>query len=83
MPNVEYFAPWFRSEALQRTMPYEMWTTLSPHAQRISRYVVGLPGEPVVGAGFHHPRRAVREQHVADQLAAMGEPAATEHLRRL
>lgn len=83
MPNVEYFAPWFRSEALQRTMPYEMWTTLSAHAQRISRYVVGLPGEPVVGAGFHHPRRVAREQRVAEELAAMGEPAATAYLRRL
>lgn len=83
MPNVEYFAPWFRSEAVQRTMSYDRWQTLTPHAQRISRYVVGLPGERVVGEGFHHPRRAVREQFVADELAAMGEPAATEYLRRL
>lgn len=82
MPNVEYFAPWFRSEAVQRSMSYDTWRTLTPHAQRIARYVVGLPGEPVVGEGFHHPRRAVREQRCADELAAMGEPAATEYLRR-
>ena len=24
-PNIEYFAPWFRSEALMRSMPYEQW----------------------------------------------------------
>jgi Phytanoyl-CoA dioxygenase (PhyH) len=83
MPNVEYFAPWFRSEAVQRTMSFERWQTLTPHAQRISRYVVGLPGERVVGEGFHHPRRAAREERVAEELAAMGEPAATEYLRRL
>jgi hypothetical protein len=82
MPNVEYLAPWFRSEALQRSMSYETWRTLTPHAQRLARYVVAFPGEPVVGEGFHHPRRAVREQRVADDLAAMGEPAATEYLRR-
>lgn len=83
MPNVEYFAPWFRSEAVQRSMSYETWRTLTPHAQRITRYVVGLPGEPVVGDGFHHPRAAVREQRRADELAAMGESAAAEYLRRL
>lgn len=82
MPNVEYFAPWFRSEALQRSMSYETWRTLTPHAQRLARYVVAFPGDPVVGEGFHHPRRAVREGRVADELAAMGEPAATEYLRR-
>ncbi|MEY2958824.1 MAG: hypothetical protein RLZZ01_1392 [Actinomycetota bacterium] len=81
MPNVEYFAPWFRSEALQRSMSHETWTTLSPHAQRISRYIVANPGEPVVGAGFHHPRRAVREAQVTAELDAMG-PAADEYLRR-
>jgi hypothetical protein len=83
MPNVEYFAPWFRSEAAQRSMSYEAWRTLTPHAQRIARYVVGFPGEPVVGEGFHHPRTAVREAHRADELAAMGEDAAQEYLRRL
>ena len=83
MPNVEYFAPWFRSEALQRSMSYETWRTLTPHAQRLARYVVGFPGEPVAGAGFHHPRRAVREERVAADIAAMGEPVASEYRRRL
>jgi hypothetical protein len=36
----------------------------------------------VVGEGFNHPRTAERERHRATQLEAMGEPAATEYLRR-
>jgi hypothetical protein len=83
MPNVEYFAPWFRSEALIRSLSYERWRTLSPHAQRISRYVVCAPGEEVVGEGYNHPRTAERERYRAAQLDAMGAQVATEYLRRL
>jgi hypothetical protein len=82
MPNVEYFAPWFRSEALIRSMPYDSWRALSPHAQRISRYVVCDPGQAVVGAGFNHPRTAERDRRRAAELDAMGDGAATEYLRR-
>ena len=82
MPNVEYFAPWFRSEALIRSMSYDHWQTLSPHAQRTCRYVVCDPGEVVVGEGFAHPRTAERERHRAAQLEAMGELAADTYLRR-
>lgn len=82
MPNVEYFAPWFRSEALVRSMPYDMWEALTPHAQRISRFVVCDPGESVVGAGVNHPRRAERERVRAEQFAAMGTDAAERYRRR-
>lgn len=82
MPNVEYFAPWFRSEAVVRSMSYERWQTLSPHAQRISRYVVCDRGEAVIGDGFSHPRGAVRDAHRAEGLAALGDRAAAEYLRR-
>ena len=82
MPNVEYFAPWFRSEALIRSMSYATWQTLSPHAQRICRYVVCDQGEAVIGEGFSHPRTAAREAFRAAQLEALGEQAATEYLRR-
>ena len=82
MPNVEYFAPWFRSEALIRSMSYATWQTLSPHAQRICRYVVCDQSEAVLGEGFSHPRTAVREAFRADQLEALGEQAAAEYLRR-
>ncbi len=72
MPNVEYFAPWFRSEALIRSMSYERWRGLTPHAQRLARFVVRGPGEPVVGEGINHPRRSERERIRDEQLATMG-----------
>ena len=76
MPNVEYFAPWFRSEAITRSMPFERWQALSAHAQRVSRYVVCGPGEEVIGAGFTHPRAKERERYLADRLAASEDAAA-------
>ena len=72
MPNVEYFAPWFRSEALVRSMSYDRWLTLSPHAQRVARFIVRGPGETVVGDGVTHPRGAERQRVRDEQLAAMG-----------
>lgn len=83
MPNVEYFAPWFRSEGIMRSMPYEQWEKLSPHAQRISRYVACDKGEQVIGAGFMDPRRKKREAFKQKQLAALGEKGAKEYLARL
>jgi len=80
MPNVEYFAPWFRSEALIKSMSYERWSTLTPTAQRLARFVVRSPGEPVVGEGINHPRRAERERIRDEQLSEMG-PAAEAYLR--
>ena len=82
MPNVEYFAPWFRSEALIRSMSHESWKSLSSHAQRVSRYIVCNPGEAVIGEGFAHPRRAERERYRAVQLEALEEEALAEYLRR-
>ncbi|MDW3176816.1 MAG: phytanoyl-CoA dioxygenase family protein [Acidimicrobiia bacterium] len=80
MPNIEYWAPWFRSEGINRCMPHDLWVSLSEHAQRISRYVVCDPGEPVVGAGFTHPRAKDREAFIAQQLQSMG-PDAELHWR--
>lgn len=82
MPNVEFMAPWFRSEALTRSMSFERWTTLSPHAQRLCRYIVCEPGEPVVGEGFSHPRRAERDRRRAAELKALGKEATARYLRR-
>jgi hypothetical protein len=82
MPNVEYFAPWFRSEAIVRSMSFERWQTLSPHAQRISRFVVCDKGEAVIGEGFSHPRSSEREAFRAAQLEQLGEDSAGEYLRR-
>jgi hypothetical protein len=83
MPNIEYFAPWFRSEAILRCMPHDIWKGLSPHARRICRYIVVDEGQPVVGAGYVHPRRQMREDAKDAQLAAMGDAAAEEWRLRL
>ncbi len=83
MPNVEYYAPWFRSEGIMRAMPFENWEALSPHAQRISRLVVCDKGEAVVGSGFMDPRRKNREAFKDKQFKEMGEKAAREYLARL
>jgi ectoine hydroxylase-related dioxygenase (phytanoyl-CoA dioxygenase family) len=82
-PNIEYFAPWFRSEAVIRSMPYEQWKKLSPHGQRISRYIACGKGETVIGAGYIHPRAKMREAFKARQLEELGPEAAEEYLRRL
>jgi len=83
MPNVEYYASWFRSEGVMRCMPYEQWEKLSAHAQRISRYVVCDKGESVVGAGYMNPRKKAREAFKREQLEALGEKNAKEYLARL
>lgn len=80
LPNIEYFAPWFRSEGINRCMPHEQWLRLSEHGQRICRYVVCDPGEPVIGAGFTHPRARERDAFVARQLAQL-RPDAERHWR--
>ena len=82
LPNIEYMAPWFRSEALLKSMSRETWSTLSPHAQRLSRYIVRDAGEPVVGEGINHPRRAERERIRDEQLAAMSDEQAASYMQR-
>jgi len=71
-PNIEYYAPWFRSEGINRCMPHERWLELSPHGKRISRFVTCAPGEAVVGAGFTHPRERARQAYIDAQLAELG-----------
>ena len=39
IPNVEYFAPWYREQAAI-SMPYEIWQTLSDHGRKICRHIV-------------------------------------------
>lgn len=83
MPNVEYYAPWFRSEGIMRCMPYERWEKLSDHGQRICRYVVCDKGETVIGAGYMNPRSKRREQFKDEQFAAMSDKEAREYRNRL
>ena len=82
MPNMEYFAPWFRSEGVIRSMPYERWQALSAHGRRIARHVMLGAGEQLIGEGFIHPRRAEREDFRAKQLEALGKAKMQEYKAR-
>ncbi|HIG62198.1 MAG TPA: hypothetical protein EYQ22_15035 [Gammaproteobacteria bacterium] len=44
IPNVEYFAPWFR-EPMPICLPYEVYETLSATGKERCRYIVTRPGE--------------------------------------
>ena len=80
MPNIEYMAPWFRSAALIRSMSFDTWQGLSPHARRISRYIVVEEGQDVLGEGISHARRANRERAIDEALLEM-DPEAAESYR--
>ena len=62
MPNVEYHAPWVDPSRYWKSMPHEIWETLSPHAQHISRYVKEAPGVWPAGAGVMHPLANKRKE---------------------
>jgi len=62
MPNVEYHAPWVDPARYWKSMPHEIWETLSPHAQHISRYVKEAPGVWPAGAGVMHPLANKRKE---------------------
>ena len=67
MPNIEYVASWTRelaNFAFAQSMPHDLWIQLSPHAQRLCRYIRCEPGVWPTGAGVMHPsangrRRAI------------------------
>ena len=50
IPNTEYHAPWYR-EPMRKSMPREIYQSLSEHAQYIARYVVAEAGE-ALNTGF-------------------------------
>ncbi len=61
MPNVEYHAPWVDPAQYWKSMPHEIWETLSPHAQAPCRHVKEAPGVWPAGAGVMHPLAAKRK----------------------
>ena len=71
LPSIEYSAGWRSGSGSQKTMPYEIWETLSPHAQRICRFIRQEPGVWPYGAGVMHPltsgRRAAYEHDAGDR----------------
>ena len=61
MPNIEYVAPWFDTFQFMRSMPHDRWAELSPHGQRICRFIKCEPGEWPRGAGVMHPLASARK----------------------
>lgn len=62
MPNVEYHAPWVDPANYWKSMPHEIWETLSPHAQKLCRYIKTEPGVWPAGAGVMHPVAKKRQE---------------------
>ena len=77
LPNVEYGAPWLpeRTDGERRTMPHDIWRTLTPHGKHICRRVKASPGEWPAGAGVMHPLGAER-QAAAKRMGGSGERKA-------
>ncbi len=61
MPNVEYHGSWVPEDRFWKSMPHEIWETLSPHARAISRIVKTEPGVWPAGAGVMHPVAGARK----------------------
>ena len=72
MPNVEYMAPWYEDPNFQPAMPYEIWASLSPHAQRVSLLSRFPRGVWPAGAGVMHPLGAARR--AAKEPGSRGRP---------
>jgi hypothetical protein len=84
IPNIEYFAPWHRSEYVARTMPYENWLKLSDHGKHLARLVKAPKGEVVLGAGFvsnnHQEREDFKEKQLAQLIKEGKRPADWQKL---
>lgn len=55
MPNVEYMPPWAPERVFKKTMPHEIWETLTPHAQHLCKFIKAEKGVWPAGAGVMHP----------------------------
>ena len=66
LPSIEYSAPSRHGRHFERTMPHEIWQSLTPHAQHITRSIKQEPGVWPHGAGITTPlasgRRAAFER---------------------
>ncbi|MYD43830.1 MAG: phytanoyl-CoA dioxygenase family protein [Gammaproteobacteria bacterium] len=62
LPSVEYSANPRPGKHFQRTMPHEIWLSLSKHAQAITRNIKADEGVWPFGAGELHPLSSMRKQ---------------------
>ena len=71
LPNVEYGAPWLGSQH-KKTMPHEIWETLTPHGKHLCRHIKAEPGVWPPGAGVMHPLGSERRA-AAKRMGGTGE----------
>ncbi|MBV9044690.1 MAG: phytanoyl-CoA dioxygenase family protein [Alphaproteobacteria bacterium] len=62
MPNVEYHAPWVDPGRYWKSMPHEIWETLTPQGKKICQHIKTAPGVWPPGAGVMHPLAAKRKE---------------------
>ena len=62
LPNVEYAAPWRSPNGFTKSMPHEMWETLTPRAQKLCDWIKAEPGVWPSGAGMIHPLASKRAE---------------------
>jgi hypothetical protein len=55
LPNVEYAPLWRKQQDYTKSMPHEIWETLTPHAQKLCEWIKADPGVWPAGAGIMHP----------------------------
>ncbi len=55
LPNVEYAAPWRTPQGFTKSMPHEIWETLTPYTQKLCKWIKADPGVWPTGAGIMHP----------------------------
>ena len=71
LPNLEFVTPWHDERHFMKSMPHEIWETLTPHGQRICRPIKQEPGVWPFGAGDMHPlangRKAAHKASKVDQ----------------
>ncbi len=76
LPSIEYAAGWRDGAGFQKTMPYEIWTELSPHARHICRHIVEAPEVWPYGAGELQPLAARRREGYERAAGEAGEVKA-------
>lgn len=78
LPSVEYSANPRPGKHFQRTMPHDIWRSLSPHAQKICRNIKADEGVWPYGAGELHPLSSMR---MKAYLKMSGERGSVESVR--
>ena len=62
LPNLEFVPPWHDEKHFMKSMPYEIWETLTPHGKHICCCITEEPGVWPKGAGVMHPLTKARQE---------------------